>query len=181
MDTFYAFLIFALLLVVDLFAQQRWLALYYRLGLPVFFVRAPAAKNNPLRPAQWTQETARDLEARFRGRPAHPSIQFRLLPGGALAFRERLFENRGGFKYLPVIHSTARLHPQRGQVTVTGYLNLWVIFTLGYILYRSTVEAGFLPVALLALLVLALSFAAQAGINRQVARDLSGEAGGVEA
>jgi hypothetical protein len=131
------------------------------------------AKKDPQPSEGFDQETASTLQERFRGRPAHPSIQFHPLPGGALAFREKLFENRGGFKYLPVMHSTARLHPENGQIKVTGYLNLWVIFTLGYSAYRAAVEPGFVPVALLVLLVLVLSFATQAGINRQVARALT--------
>lgn len=178
MDTFYAFLIFGLLLLLDFFAQQRWLAWYYRFGLPVFRASAPLAGrassgSDSSSPAQFGGQTPAALEAQFKARPAHPSIQFHLLPGGALAFREKLFENRGGFKYLPVIHSTARLHPQRGEVFIAGRLNLWAIFTLVYILYRSAVEPSFVPVALLALLVLVLSYGAQASINRQVLRELA--------
>jgi len=178
LDPFIAFIIFALLIVLDILAQQRWLAPYYSFGLPVSYSRKKLTtriwlKNGAAPSVVFTDAAAQDLEERFRGRPAHPSIQFHPLPGGGLAFREKLFENRGGFKYLPVMHSTARLNPERGQVSVTGYLNLWLIFTLGYVAYRVAIEPSFVPVALLALVVLLISYAAQHGLNRQVATSLS--------
>lgn len=172
MDTFTAFLIFAALIALEALASQTWLPLYFRFGIPVSVQRRSLAGS-----AAEPGALARRLEQRFTGRPQHPSILFRPLPGndpGAadLAFREQLFENRGGFKYLPVMHSLVRLRPERQSLIVTGYLNWYVLYILGYLVYRSLDDRSFLIVAALILFVLALSYAGQAAVNAQVAEEL---------
>ena len=98
-----------------------------------------------------------------------------------IAFRETLFENRGGFKYLPVIHSLIHLRPDGdsttggGTLTVSGYLNIYVIFILVYLIARIRTEPSFLFVAALLLIIFGLSFATQAALNRRIAGALSGE------
>lgn len=124
-----------------------------------------------------------------RHRLLHPTLQFRVLPsssGGGnvamlLAFRERLFEDRPGGRYLPILHSTARLNAaQAGSAaaTVTGYLNWTILYVIGYLVYRSAVDYPFTPVALLIGVVLLLSYAAQHSVNTRVANQIATLASG---
>ncbi len=171
MDPFYAFLIFAVLLVLENLAAQSWAAPYFRLGIPVFFTRA--ALDGPLPEAQ----AAQALEAQFKGGPLNPTVRFKPLGEGQIALREALFEPRGGIRYLPVFHALARIEPQSAQVTLTGYINVWVLAALAYMIYRAQADPGFVPVALLILFILAFSYVLQASVARRVvlaAQELSG-------
>jgi len=162
MDPFYAFIFFAALVVLENLAAQAWAAPYFRLGIPVFFSRA--ALSGPLDEAQ----AAQALEARFKGGPLHPSIHFKHLAPGQIALREALFENRGGVRYLPVMHSMVRLGPQPGQAILTGCLNWWVLAALAYTGFRSAADRSFIPVALLVLFILGFSYILQAGVSRRI-------------
>lgn len=172
MDALTAFFLFAALLAFDFLSAQNWLPLYFRFGLPVFFLRAGAKPPRPAAAPIPTEQMARALEAGFKGRPQHPSIRFKALTPNGIALRETLFENRGGFKYLPVMHSYIRLDPARGRLTITGSLNAYTLFVIGYLVYRSLTEPSYIPVAILILVVLAISYAAQAGINQNIAREI---------
>jgi len=166
MDPFYSFLIFALVLALDLLAGQFWWKWYYRFGLPVLVSRrewAAAAPSALAAPA-----LAESLTPTFHGRPEHPSIRFKPLSERLVAFREVLFENRGGGRYLPVMHYTLRLHPDERSLSVTGYLNGYVMVALAYLVYRAWAEPSFLPVAALILIILSLSFIAQVSVSRRV-------------
>ena len=44
MDSFYAFLLFAGLLVLETLAAQSWLAPYFRMGIPVYYIWQGLAK-----------------------------------------------------------------------------------------------------------------------------------------
>jgi hypothetical protein len=146
-------------------------------------------------------ELARALETRLQAQPGgeqtgrllHPTLQFRAIaaPSGAesdalLAFRERLFEDRPGGRYLPVMHSTARLSrsehlnlaeaPTAADVTVTGRLNWTILYVLGYLIYRGMQDTRFVPVALLIVVVLLLSYAAQNSVNAKVAQQIAAAA-----
>ena len=166
MDPFYAFLIFAGLLVAENLAAQGWLAPYFRFGLPVFFTRA--ALPGPLDAA----ETAQALDARFQGGPLHPTIRFKPLGPRQVALREVLFEPRGGVRYLPVMHMLVRLDPHTARATLTGYLNYWVLAALAYLLYRGLNERSFIPVAVLVLFILGFSYLMQANLGRKIAAAL---------
>jgi hypothetical protein len=168
-----AFFLFAALLAFDLLSAVNWLPLYFRIGLPVYFLTAGSKPAHPLTAPLTAEQTARMLEATFKSRPQHPSIHFKALAPGGVALREALFENRGGFRYLPVMHSTIRLDPSRSRLTITGGINAYALFVIGYLIYRSLVDTAFIPVAILILVVLALSYAAQAGINQQIAREIT--------
>ena len=166
MDPFYAFLIFAGLLVVENLLAHGWVAAYFRFGIPVHFTRA--ALPGPLDAA----ETAQALDERFQGGPLHPTIRFKPLGPGQVALREALFEPRGGVRYLPVMHMLVRLDPHAMQASLTGYLNYWVLATLAYLLYRGLAERSFIPVALLVLFILAFSYVLQAGVGRRISATL---------
>jgi hypothetical protein len=161
MDPFYAFLIFAVLLVLENLAAQTWLSLYFRIGLPVYYRRA--ALERPL-----TGETDAALNQAFEATPVHPSIRFKHLDPRTIALREALFENRAGFRYLPVMHSTLRIHPVSQTAALTGYINLSVLFIIIYAIQRAVVERSFIPVAALVLLVLVLSYLAQVSLNNRI-------------
>lgn len=172
MDTLTAFFLFAALLAFDFLSAQGWLPFYYRFGLPVYFLTAGSKPPRPAAAPIPTDQAARMLEAAFKGRPQHPSIQFKALASNGIALREALFENRGGFKYLPVIHSYIRLDPSRSRLTITGSINAYALFVIGYLVYRSLTDLSFIPVAILILVVLAISYAAQAGLNSKIAREI---------
>lgn len=169
MDTFTAFFLFAALLAGDFLAAQTWLPVYYRFGLPVYFL---SAGSKPAPAAIPSEQAARALEAAFKSRPQHPSIRFKALGSNGIALHETLFENRGGFRYLPVMHSYIRLDPARGRLNITGSINAYALFVIGFLVYRSLAEPPFIPVAILILVVLAISYAAQAGLNQQIAREV---------
>lgn len=165
-DPFYAFLIFLAAAALDVLCAGVWLPVYYRFGIPLYSRRR---RLNDLAGSEIeTSRLAAALSERFRARPEHPSILFKALSEREIAAREKLFENRGGIRYLPVVHSLIRLHPERESVTVMGYINAYVLVALVYAAYRSTQETSFIPVALLILVVLGLSYAAQAGLNHHI-------------
>lgn len=166
MDPFYAFLVFALVLALDMLAGQFWVGWYYRFGLPVLVSRR---EWNPLPAAEPAAPVlAESLTPSFHGRPEHPSIRFKALSERLVAFREVLFENRGGGRYLPVMHCVLRLHPEERALSVVGYLNGYVLVALAYLVYRAWTEPSFLPVAALILVILGLSFIAQVSVSRRV-------------
>jgi hypothetical protein len=166
MDPFYAFLIFVSLVALDFLATNTWLAAYFRFGIPVYYHRE--ALTGPLE----SRVVAQALQERFKSSPLHPSIRFKALNERQVALREAMFENRAGVRYLPVMHSLVRLQPRDGFLTLTGYLNWYVLATLAYLIYRSLAERSFIPVALLILFVLGLSYASQASVAGQVSRAL---------
>lgn len=172
MDTLTAFFLFAALLAFDFLSAQSWLPFYYRFGLPVFFLSAGSKPARPLNPSIPTEQMARALDATFKGRPQHPSIRFKALASNGIALREALFENRGGFKYLPVIHSYIRLDPSRSRLTITGSINAYTLFVIGYLVYRSLNDLSFIPVAILILGLLAISYVAQVSINSNISREI---------
>jgi hypothetical protein len=172
METIIAFLIFAALLAFDLLATRAGLPVYFRFGLPVFYARRRLPESRRPLP----KSALKALAMRFHGRPEYPSIEFLDLantpPVLQAAMRERLFENRAGFRFLPVMRGLARHDPTSKCAAVVGWLNLWVLFTLGYLIYRASTEASYIPVAILILFVLGVSYYVQASVYRQVADTL---------
>lgn len=180
MDPFYAFLIFAAALILEQAAAHAWLPAYFRIGVPIFYSRraAPTLQGDC---AQAAPLLKNGLESGFHGQPAHPSILFRDVQPCRLAFREAMFENRGGFRYLPVMHAALHLDPQHGEISITGFLNASVLLALVYMVYRSLVDRSFIPVAILIFIVLAISYMAQASISQRIldqasTTDLTGSA-----
>lgn len=166
MDPFIAFLIFIVAIALDLLASQTWLGPYFRFGIPIYYRRANYIYQGE------PQAAAKALTELFHSRPAHPSIRFKVLPGKptAIAFQEAMFENRGGFKYLPVIHSLARLHPD--SVSVTGSINWYVIFTLIYLASRIPVDPSLIFIAVVVVIIFVMSYLAQAGINNRILAEI---------
>ena len=165
MDPFYTFLVFAGVLVFEQLAARMWLPAYYRFGLPIFITRR---NRNQRRTAG---EMAQTLEGAFGGRAEHPTIRFRPLDERVIAIHETLFENRGGFRYFPIMHSVLQVPPEKNAIQVTGYINAYILVALVYLVYRACTETGFLPVAFLILFVLGVSYAAQSGINRRIVEE----------
>ncbi len=181
MDHFYAFLTFAVILALEWLARETWLAVYYRIGIPVNIIRGGAQGKAPGQAAASPVEAdgtgslknlAAALDERFKNRPgppalpALPALRFKLLSGGAIAFRETLFNARGGPRYFPVMHSFIKIDPGRGDARVTGWLNWYVVFLLVYLVLNSIADQSFLFVAVLVLVLFGLSYAAQAAVNR---------------
>ena len=180
-DLFYAFLAFAVLISLELLATLTWFGPYYRIGVPVVIRRRALAQ--PQDAAVLTPP----LNTHFINQPLHPSIQFHVLDAATLAFRERFFENRGGFKYLPVLHSLVMLDPKPapgapgGSAAVIGYVDWYVIYILIYMLIRSMQDDSFAIVAILVLFVLALSLITQLNISAKVADEITALAAAPEA
>jgi len=166
MDPLIAFALFAVLLVLESLAAQRWSRPYFRLGIPIFFTRT--ALDQSLDAGQ----AAQALNRRFTSSPHHPSIRFKSIGPNQIALREVLFENRGGIRYLPVMHSLVRLHQQQGLITLTGYLNWSILAALVYIFYRSMAERSFIPVGLLIIFILSLSYLFQAAVTGRIGQEL---------
>jgi hypothetical protein len=61
-------------------------------------------------------------------------------------------------------------------VTVTGRLNWTILYVLGYLIYRGMQDTRFVPVALLIVVVLLLSYAAQNSVNAKVAQQIAAAA-----
>ena len=166
MDPFYAFLLFAVIVILELLAAQTWFGLYYRIGIPVSFHSVSLSREVDL------AGTTQALEQRFKNRLEHPTIRFKPLSSGAIAFREALFENRAGFKYFPVIHSIVQINDNKGRATITSFLNWYVLFALVYIVYRTSNDFSFTPVGVLLLAIFFLSYFIQVRINRAIAQEL---------
>jgi len=170
MDPFYAFLIFAALLVLEYLAANAWLPVYYSIGIPVFHHSAVWAPGNN------EAGLISHLGSTFKSGPTRPTIHFRQIQPGLIALREVLFESRPGIRFIPVMHMALRIDHSEGQVNLTGYLNLSILFILVYLVYRGTSDASFLPVAVLILFVLALSYFSQAALGRSITNEAGGQA-----
>lgn len=171
MDPFYGFLIFAFLVFIELLLAQTWVGAYFRLGIPI--AMRTLALNSP--PGQSTGDEAaralaQSLTERFSTRPLHPSLRFKAVAPSVIAYREVLFENRSGVRYIPVMHSVLRLHPEQCRITVTGYINWYVVFALVYMALRIQDDSSFAIVAVLVLVVLVVSYLTQSAVNAQVAQ-----------
>lgn len=116
------------------------------------------------------------LEQRMHNRPGMPRVRFKAIAPRLMAFREAFFEGGNRIRYLPVMHSAVSFDPDGGALTVTGYLNWYVLFILIYMLLRSLDEPSFILVAVLILVVLGLSYLMQWGVNQAVAAVLSADA-----
>ena len=79
-----------------------------------------------------------------------------------------LFENRTGLRYLPVFHSSLKLNPAGGPVTIIAYLNWYVLAVLVYGIYRSIQDPSFTPVAFLIAVILVISYFSQSSIIRRL-------------
>jgi hypothetical protein len=162
MDPFYAFLIFAALVALETLAHQFALPGFFRIGLPVYLARR-AVTGRP---------TAADLAAALANQvgPTQglPVMHFPVLSPSEIAVQERLFENRSRGRFLPVMHSALRLDSASSRLTITGYLNLYVLAAIGYIIYRTLQDQTFLPVGLLLLALFVMSYVIQASLNQRI-------------
>jgi hypothetical protein len=170
MDPFFAFITFAVLLALETLASQMGLPAYFRIGLPIFIKRRPDLINQP------ASQLAPLLVKRMQVSAGHPSIHPRVLSATEIALQERLFENRPGGRYLPVMHSLLRLNPATGQITLVGFLNLYILAALGYAGYRSFADRSFIPVAILIILLLLISYVLQAGLYQRILTAVSSDA-----
>jgi hypothetical protein len=96
---------------------NRW---YFRFGVPLFRwrVSAPVSQVDP--------ELSEHLQIEYAQSPA-VALRFRDVGLGRIGFREALIG--GGFfklHYPPMMHGLIRIEPDRDQVTVTGYANLYI-------------------------------------------------------
>lgn len=177
MDPFYSFLAFAVILALELMATQSWLAAYYRFGIPVYITRRPFGPDGTAREMVPSGEFAKALEDGLKNRPGVPALRFKVFPGGQsrrydIAFHQTFFDPRSGSRYLPVTHSLARLFPDRGVLTVTGYLDWYVLFVLVYLVFSTIADRTFFFVDVVVLLIFGLSYIAQAGVNGLVAEKI---------
>jgi len=175
MDPFYAFLIFAALLVLERMAASTWLAVYYRFGIPVMVIhrRLEAGERLDLETFE-PKALAKALNGLFRARPDHPSIQFKALAAerksrAEVAFHESLFETRAGFRYLPVTHALARLRLDEGVVSVTGYLDWYALFVLVYVVLATLQDRSFIFIAIIVVILFGVSYQFQKAVNGLVA------------
>jgi hypothetical protein len=183
MDTFYSFLIFALLLVLEQFAVHSWLAVYYRLGIPIFIIRkqhnSNATSQEDITSDEFSpRELAKKLAVAFAARPDHPSIKFKALATKnkthrEIAFHESLFESRPGFRYLPVTHSLARMKLERCEVSVTAYLDWYVLFVLVYLAQAAFQDRSFIIIAVVVLFIFTISLLSQRAVDKTVAEKIS--------
>ncbi len=174
MESLSAFIIIAGLFFLERFAVQAWMAAYFRFGILAYYRKA----HHPSIPG--ASQAAANLSPRFTASMLHPSIEFKAVRPGLVALREKLFENRGGVRYLPVMHAALRFHENGSKVSVTGFFNLWVIAVLVYLFYQGSRDPSFVPVALLVGFILAVSFAFQAALYGRIVSAAASEARPVE-
>jgi hypothetical protein len=152
------------IIALELAAAQSWFGPYFRFGIPIYFRRETAPVRSGLKGA--------DLEPRFTNRPQLPRIRFKSLSRQWIAFHEAFFENRGTVHYVPVMHSSVQLDPQKNRLTIIGYLDWYVIFTFIYLVLRSLDDPSFSFVGVLVLFIFSLSYFVQRNINHHVAEEL---------
>lgn len=169
MDHIYAFAIFALLVILDLVSMQNWLRPYFRLGIPVYI------KRTTFQAGSFSETTAQALKQQFEQQPQHPSIRFKVISPVWLAWSETMFENRGGFKYMPVMHSSAFLNPQTNTLTVTGLVNWYIVFIILYLGASIPSDFTYGMIAVILLIIFALAYSVQKNINRDVVAALQPE------
>ena len=145
-------------------ASTNWFGAYFSFGLPIYLRRLDSRAAEP---------SAQALEQRLLNRPGTPRLHFKTLSPHLVAFREAFFESGNSVRYLPVMHSALSFDPNGDAMTITGYVNWYVLFILVYMLLRALEEPDFILVAVLILVVLGLSYMMQWGVNQAVASALS--------
>ena len=114
--------LFALILVEAL-ASSRWWRPYFTNGLVVYRQSVPLGHSAPSLPG------VEQLALRFRG-GLGPSLAFREIGPGEVAFREVLFELKL-LTYTPVMHGLMRLRRESQQVEIAGRANWFpIVFCL---------------------------------------------------
>lgn len=152
------------MLALDFLAAMNWFGPYFRFGIPLYVRRA--GRRRTAAPALET------LQQTIQDRPNMPHLRFKFIAPGIMAFREAFFESGNGIRYLPVMHSAVQVEAEPGEVTLTGYMNWYVLFTLIYMLLRALDDPSFSLVAVLILFVFGLSYLIQRSVNQAVAEAL---------
>lgn len=167
MDTFTAFLIIVTLFFLERLAMNSWLGAYFRFGIPIYH-RTARRENLAGAGSTAANTAAADLSSRFLSSPLHPSVEFKDVRPNLVALREKFFENRAGARYLPVMHAALGWQDAPARVSLTGYLNWWVIAVVLYLFYQGTRELSFVPVAVLLGILFFLSYFLQADLFSKV-------------
>jgi hypothetical protein len=158
--------------LAEVIAAAAWWEVYYRRGLLLFRHQAPLIGPN------WHAPTIGALESHFK-LGVGPTLTFRTLSGGEIAFRARVFELRL-LSYTPVMHGLLRVDPWSRAVVVEGRANWFILaFVAGVVtvMSRQVPVWEFLPFPLLGLGAI---YIAQARQYARVARVAAGEAVSVE-
>ena len=154
-----------MLIALEFVAASNWFGPYFSFGLPIYIRHAGTHPG--------AEPSAQALEQLMQNRPNTPRVRFKAIAPRLTAFREAFFESGNRIRYLPVMHSAVSFDLERGGMTITGYLNWYVLFILVYMLLRSLDEPAFILVAVLIVVVLGLSYLMQWGINQAVTTALS--------
>jgi hypothetical protein len=149
------------LILVEALASGTWWRPYFTNGLVVYREVVPLGHSGASVPG------AEELSARFRG-GLGPSLAFREIGPGEIAFRQVLFELKL-FTYTPVMHGLIRLKPESQQVEINGRAN-W--FSIAFCLVMaafvwSTPEAW--PILVFLALLLVVIGSLQVSLYRKVA------------
>lgn len=103
------------LLLVEVLVASSWWRPYFTRGLRLY--RYSVSSKH----AASQTVNLEELATHFRGRRG-PSLVFRQLDPGEVAFREAVFELKL-FNYTPVMHGLLRVVPGSGEVVVEGRAN----------------------------------------------------------
>ncbi len=153
--------------LLEMVASALWWAPYFRGGLRLF--REELSAIVPV----WHLPTIASLEERF-ARGLGPSLSFRALDSGEIAFRERAFELRL-FSYAPVMHGLIRINPETRSVVVEGRANWFPLLFASGIFTFVWRRPGSWQVAPFLVAFLALIYWVQRRLYRRVGRCVAGE------
>ena len=120
MSVGYTFALTFILLIIasvfDYLLRAFWAPFYIRFGLPVFIFRFPL----PKRFVFW--ELVPDMESQQLSSSFYPTAVFKRISETELAFRNKLFEYKIGFRVRFPYHGAVRLDTHSGVVTITSFI-----------------------------------------------------------
>ncbi len=126
----YGFPVLLAILAIEMIAASSWWQPYFTSGIRLY--RSVVTTATAIRALD-----VAGLAEHFRG-GLGPSLQFRELATGLVAFRETMFELKL-FTYTPVMHGLLIVRPDSGEVVVEGRAN-W--FTVGFTVFAGAFVAG---------------------------------------
>jgi len=150
-------------IVLELVLTGSWAAVYFQVGIPIFRKRF-SYTGEPVEELQ-----ADELSAEYE-RTFAPSVLFRRLGPGEIAFREKILQLRL-LSYTPVMHGIIRDDRFERTVSVTGYAN-WFPLSFVVFWYAALFDFGLEPSMLIFViapfLVLGLIYGIQYRLFRKI-------------
>ncbi len=149
----------------------RWVAPYFRSGIPVFGSRIP------YEPLVLPDRLEVSLTDKLRSN-ATSSIVVHRLSDVAFAFREPMYEKGMRLRYTPLMHGTIEFKPYDRAIEVYGRLN-WtpIVLMIAFVIEANALPVGSRPLVIGVVgIIMGICYLVQALRYRSVVRELRRDA-----